>query len=181
MIDIPWFPRLKISARHAFAQVAMHSHYPSWAKREPAPRTGSRAARDGLYRVAKGWLSDGQSAAVGLNASRGREGLRGKARPWPQKKALWKQLRSSRLTPRRCALHSENEEHDRQSKERDGGVRDSGELASLRAVQWPEGSTLQVEGRGPASSADREKPSPELGGGIFPRRAKLRYRFRQAC
>lgn len=26
-IEIPWFPHLKISRRHAFTQVAMHSHY----------------------------------------------------------------------------------------------------------------------------------------------------------
>lgn len=27
MIDIPWFPHLKISVRHALTQAAMHSHY----------------------------------------------------------------------------------------------------------------------------------------------------------
>jgi uncharacterized damage-inducible protein DinB len=27
LVEIPWFPKLKLSRRHAFTQAAMHSHY----------------------------------------------------------------------------------------------------------------------------------------------------------
>lgn len=59
MIDIPWFPRLKITVRHALMQAAMHSHY---HRGQNATRLrelgGVPPATDFIV-----WLRDGQPKA----------------------------------------------------------------------------------------------------------------------
>src|SRR5580700_7316390 len=71
--------------------------------------------------------------------------------------------RPKEAIPRRCALRSANGERDRRSKERGGGVRGNGGLASRLTGRWLAGSGRQAGGPKPASSAARGRPSPERG------------------